>query len=89
MFTFSKVDKYFKAQGIYGSFNSQPNNIEDFDSSRVREEGNSFYREGKYYHAISSYTQAYSYAEEGSQDVGLALANRSAVLMAVGFYNVN
>lgn len=61
---------------------------EDFDSTKSREEGNQFYCKGKYFQAISSYTKAYAQAEEGTKDRALALANRSAVLMAVGFYKV-
>jgi len=61
---------------------------EEYDSSKFREEGNTFYRQGKYFQAISSYSRAYTLAQEGSKDGGLALANRSAVLMAVGFHKV-
>lgn len=64
-------------------------NYDDYNSSRCREEGNAFFRTGKYFQAISSYTRAYTLAEDGTNDMGLALANRSAVLLAVGFYKVN
>jgi hypothetical protein len=80
--------------GVFGAYSTGRSpmtenvNFEDFNSSRSREEGNRFYRVGKYYHAIISYTRAYTQAEEGTKDVGLALANRSAVLLTVGFYKV-
>jgi hypothetical protein len=61
---------------------------DDFNSTTYREGGNNLYRMGKYYHAIINYTRAYVWAEEGSKDMGLALANRSAVLLSAGFYKV-
>ncbi|XP_059490584.1 uncharacterized protein LOC132205511 [Neocloeon triangulifer] len=55
-------------------------------SEECREEGNNFYRRQQYYQAISSYSKAYALAKGRPRDASLAVANRSAVHAALGFF---
>ncbi|XP_059490779.1 uncharacterized protein LOC132205613 isoform X2 [Neocloeon triangulifer] len=57
------------------------NNPED-----LREIGNKSFRSGDYRRAISAYTKSLARAPAGSELRGLAYANRSAVLLTLGYY---
>ncbi|XP_059473787.1 SET and MYND domain-containing protein 4-like [Neocloeon triangulifer] len=52
----------------------------------LRTNGNEFFRQGDYVRAIALYTKSASVAAADSRPRGLALANRSAVLLALGLY---
>ncbi|XP_059472157.1 uncharacterized protein LOC132194717 [Neocloeon triangulifer] len=53
----------------------------------LREMGNKFFKSGDYWNAISFYTKSLAKAAAGSKERGLAYANRSAVLLSLGYYD--
>ncbi|XP_059490865.1 SET and MYND domain-containing protein 4-like isoform X2 [Neocloeon triangulifer] len=56
------------------------------DPEELRMMGNKFYRSNDHWHAISAYTKSLARAPAGSELRGLAYANRSAVLLTLGYY---
>ncbi|XP_059472040.1 uncharacterized protein LOC132194642 [Neocloeon triangulifer] len=57
------------------------------DPENLREMGNKFFKLGDYWKAISFYTKSLVKAAAGSKERGLAYANRSAVLLSLGYYD--
>lgn len=51
----------------------------EIKSETLRSEGNKFYSERKFFNALIKYNESLSYAENGSENLGHAFANRSAV----------
>ncbi|XP_059468403.1 uncharacterized protein LOC132192451 [Neocloeon triangulifer] len=56
------------------------------DPEELQEMGNKLYEAGDYLYAISAYTKSLARAPPGSELRGLAYANRSAALLALGYY---
>ena len=55
-------------------------------SNKLRQCGNKLYTSGKNKEALRTYSQSISFAEKKSKELGLAYANRSAVLYALNNY---
>ena len=55
-------------------------------SNKLRQCGNKLYTSGKNKEALKTYSQSISFAENKSKELGLAYANRSAVLYALSNY---
>ncbi|XP_045474389.1 SET and MYND domain-containing protein 4-like isoform X3 [Harmonia axyridis] len=55
-------------------------------SSDLRIKGNELFLSKKYEEALEMYTYSIAHAEDKSENLGLAYANRSAVLFRLGFY---
>ncbi|XP_059473824.1 SET and MYND domain-containing protein 4-like [Neocloeon triangulifer] len=57
------------------------------DPDKLRNLGNEFFQAGDYWNAVSHYTKSLARAAAGSELRGLAYANRSAVLLCLGYYD--
>ncbi|KAL7024663.1 hypothetical protein ACKWTF_013150 [Chironomus riparius] len=55
-------------------------------STKLREIGNKFYADKNFFDAILKYNESLCYAENGSDNMGLAYANRSAVYFEMKLY---
>lgn len=62
------------------------NSKSDRLSQEFRESGNRLFKAKKDGEALEMYTKGAAYAEKGSESLGLAFANRSAVLFEFGLY---
>lgn len=54
---------------------------------QLRKEGNELYKEKKFFDALLKYNECLCYAEPGSEHLGYAYANRSAVYFEMKNYN--
>lgn len=57
-------------------------------STKHRLKGNELYEQKKYFSALCAYNQSLCYAENGSEDLGLAFANRSAVYFEINEFDL-
>lgn len=57
-------------------------------STKLREEGNKFYSQREFFNAIVKYNESLCFAEHGSENLGLAYANRSAVFFEMKLYKI-
>jgi len=55
-------------------------------STKLREIGNQLYAEKNFFDAVLKYNESLCYAENGSENTGLAYANRSAVYFEMKLY---
>jgi len=55
-------------------------------ADKLRDDGNTFFREGKYFDSIIKYNESLCRAETGSEKIAFAYANRSAVFMELKMY---
>lgn len=58
----------------------------DENSKRLREIGNKFYTQRQFFEAIIKYNESLCYAENESENISLAYANRSAVYFEMKLY---
>jgi len=56
-------------------------------SAKLRSEGNKLYAEKKFFDALIKYNESLCYVEPGSENLGFAYANRSAVYFEVKLYS--
>jgi len=55
-------------------------------AEKLRNEGNVFFKQGKYFDALIKYNESLCLSKIGSVNIALAYANRSAVFMALKMY---
>lgn len=58
----------------------------DKKSEKLRTEGNEFYSQKKFHDALTKYNESLCFATNGSENAGLAYANRSAVYFQMNLY---
>jgi hypothetical protein len=84
---FERVDyviKLTKDLNLHAVF--QDDNKNDETAVKLREKGNDMFKVKKVKEAWELYTRSISYAEENSANLGIAYANRSAVLFEVNLH---
>lgn len=58
------------------------------EAIHYRKQGNNWYKAGQDHEALNFYTQSIAFALDGSEELSLAYANRSAVLLRVRKYEL-
>lgn len=85
--TVSKVDFVLNILENYNIFPTYIRDCKNSDeSSDFRAKGNKLYSLKKYEEALEMYTYSIAVAEDKSENLGIAFANRSAVLFRLGFF---
>ncbi|XP_055296754.1 SET and MYND domain-containing protein 4-like [Sitodiplosis mosellana] len=79
---FNEVDSYVRRDESSSTLNKN-----DAVSLQKRKQGNEYFSEGNWTDAMEMYSESLCYAENGSKNISLAYANRSACFLKMKLYN--